>query len=249
MSETVMIVDAAGITRVDLLDAGARDVLSRAAVPIECGPDIPVAPARGPMIRFSPREMVKTKDGGFVSKKSGYCGRDGVRVSDAFDRMTLQAQRAHQKKGEGAGIFQALFTPGQISAARDYAGLTERVAASGLKCSSLETSQGGGGRAGDREAALFHDIDRLRALHRRIGAGLAKEVRRIRPSERGGDKAKRSAIYVRRLVDDVCLGERTLSEVLKRHHWAVDAKAREGLRRALCAALERMQGYDLHKGG
>ena len=264
MSETVMIVDGAGVARVDLLDPAARAVLTRAAVPIECGPEIPVAPARGPMARFTPRSVLPTSDGGVVSRRSGYLGRDAARVIDVFDAMTRRAMVAHQKKGDDAGPFAPPFSKGQVGMAREYAALTERVSASGVKCSALETTMGSGGScAGDREAAIFRDFQRLRVLHRRIGSGLAKEVRRVRPSKcraryeksifddglRVSVANKRRAIYVRAVVDDVCLGGKTLTEVLRSHCWGVDAKARDGLRRALCAALDRMQGYDLQKGG
>jgi hypothetical protein len=104
----------------------------------------------------------------------------------------------------------------------------------------LEAVSGSGG--GDREVAILRDIGQLRALHARIGNGLAQEVRRIRPNG-----AKRKPIYVRRLVDMVCLGDEALDDVLRFHRWTLNQKAREGLRVALCAALERMQGYDLAK--
>ncbi|ETX26408.1 hypothetical protein RISW2_06085, partial [Roseivivax isoporae LMG 25204] len=105
---------------------------------------------------------------------------------------------------------------------------------------SIETQgAGGGGRPGDREAAIFRDIERLRVLRRRIGDGLAKEVRHIRP---GG---RRRAIRLRDLVDQVCCADRTLTDVLRGHGWGVDAKCRDGLRRALCGALDRMQGFGL----
>lgn len=89
---------------------------------------------------------------------------------------------------------------------------------------------------------MLADFQRLRSLHRRIGHGLAREVRRIRPEGR-----KRRAIRVRTLVDLVCLGGVPLSAVLRRHGWAVDAGAVEGLRRSLAAALDRMRGYDLDR--
>jgi hypothetical protein len=135
-------------------------------------------------------------------------------------------------------VFVPPFTHGQVQAARAYAALSERVAGSGVKCSSLEAVSGSGG--GDREVAILRDIGQLRALHARIGNGLAQEVRRIRPNG-----AKRKPIYVRRLVDMVCLGDVTLKGVLDAHGWAWTEKSSKGVRLALCAALDRMQGYDL----
>ncbi|ETX26865.1 hypothetical protein RISW2_18895 [Roseivivax isoporae LMG 25204] len=127
--------------------------------------------------------------------------------------------------------------------AREYAQLAERCDAAGMKCSSIETQGAGGGRPGDREAAIFRDIERLRVLRRRIGDGLAREVSRNRPSATGGP---RSAIRVRRLVDDVTLNGLTLDQVFDRCGWRnVNAKMRGELRGALCGALDRMRGFDL----
>jgi hypothetical protein len=83
---------------------------------------------------------------------------------------------------------------------------------------------------------------RLRVLRQRIGSGLAKEVRRIRPNG-----AKRKPIYARALVDMVCVGDASISEVLRVHGWANCKKGNAALLAALCAALGRMQGYDLVK--
>jgi hypothetical protein len=240
-------------------------VLRRAQPPVACGCDIPVAPARGPMQAFVPREMVVTDAGNLVSRRSGYMGRDGARVADAFDLMTMNALKAHPKTIAAARVvhgrraqdqsakgvqprpfvepdFVPPFTHGQVAAARDYAALSERCASSGLSCSSLETIKVGSS-GGDREAAVFRDFARLRSLQRRIGDGLAKEVRRYRPSATGG---RRSAIRVRTLVDQVCLGGLTLDEVLRANGWGkCDGRVRADLRSALCGALDRMQGYDL----
>lgn len=239
--------ESAALTRATREAAAMNAILTSAIPPDACGPAIPVAPARGPMQSFMPREVVQTEAGNWRGRNAGYMGRRAARVSDTFDMMTFQAQRAHaskvrkaEKAGRDAPVFLPLFTHGQVSAARDYAALTERVEASGVKCSSLEALGAASGGGGDREAAIFRDFQRLRALHARIGNGLAKDVRRIRPG-----KDKRSAIRLRALVDLVCLGDMSLSGVLGRFGWSKDEKSLEGLRRALCAALDRMQGYDL----
>lgn len=240
---------------------------ARAQPPVSCGPEIPVAPARGPMQVFVPREMVVTDAGNLVARRSGYKGRDGARVADAFDLMTMNALKAHPKavalarrdydrrsrelRAQGREprpfvepVFVPPFTHGQVSAARDYAALTERCQSSGLACSSLEALRAGS-HGGDREAAIFRDFARLKALHRRIGDGLAKEVRRHRPSATGGS---RSAIRVRTLVDQVCIGGMTLDRVLRAHGWSSrNEVVRADLRNALCGALDRMQGYDLSR--
>lgn len=251
MNEQVVIVTSAGVARLQDEAARIAEIKMRGCVPVECGPEIPMAPGRGPMMRFTPRQIRQTECGSFVSVKTGEAGRDAARVADVFDAMeraSLKAHRAAEVRRASAGqdpqAYSVLFTPGQISTARDYAALVERVSASGVKCSSLEAvHSGGGGGGGDREAAIFRDFQRLRALHRRIGDGLAKEVRRIRPSKNGG--VKRRVIYVRRLVDMVCLGDMSLHEVLNKHGWEKKGDAIKALRAALCAALDRMQGYDL----
>jgi hypothetical protein len=80
----------------------------------------------------------------------------------------------------------------------------------------------------------------LRVLQRRIGDGLAKEVRRVRPGGR-----KRVAIRDRDLVDRVCLGGQTMSDVLEGCGWGDNQNTREALRASLCKALDRMRGFDL----
>lgn len=223
-----------------------RRMIEAATPPVQCGGEMPVAPARGPMLRFTPRETVSTPTGGVVSRRSGWLGRDAARVADVFDLMVAQALKAHQRQTGGVEGFVAPFNAGQISAARDYAALSERCAASGITCSSLEVlAQRGASGGGDREAAMLRDFQRLRALHSRIGEGLARELRPVRPSQRGAGKGQ--AIRVRRLVDLVCLGGKSLSAVLELHGWVPSSAGRDGLRRALCGALDRMQGYDLNK--
>ncbi|KPD10342.1 hypothetical protein [Phaeobacter sp. 11ANDIMAR09] len=250
MIEQVVIVTSAGVARLQDEAVRIAEIKARGCVPVECGPEIPMAPGRGPMVRFTPREMRQTDGGGYVSIRTGDRGRDAARVADAFDAMERAAVKAHQaaegrreKAGQDPRNYEPLFTPGQISAARDYAALVERVTASGVKCSSLEAVHSGAVGGGDREAAIFRDFQRLRALHRRIGDGLAKEVRRIRPSVNGG--LKRRAIYVRKLVDMVCLGDMSILQVLHAHGWSKDGGASKALRLSLCSALDRMQGYDL----
>lgn len=210
-------------------------MLARATPPEGCGDAIPVAPARGPQIAFMPRETVMTESGP-RSRQSGWKGAKAVRVGDAFDVMRQQAENASKRRG--APAFVAPFTPGQEAAARDYAALVERVEASGMKCSSMEsTGAGGGGRSVSE--AVASDMARLQALRRRIGDGIAKD--KLRPSKGG----MRTAIRVRDLVDRVCLGGQTLAEVARACGWPDNGRVTGILRTALCAALDRMQGYDL----
>ena len=226
-------------------DGRVRAVLDAARPPSECGPEIPVAPGRGPMQSFVHREMVLTDAGNYTLRRAGYAGRCTARVADGFDVMTEQARRSHARKGKDAPPFIPPFTNGQVAIGRDYAALTERCASAGVKCSSMESFSGGGSQGGDREAAIFRDLQRLRAFHARIGQGLAKEIRRTRPSANGGDQ--RQAIHTRRLVDMVCLGGYTLKKILTIHHWQPNANVIKGLRADLCRALDRMQGYDLDR--
>ncbi|AUR04258.1 hypothetical protein PhaeoP72_02297 [Phaeobacter inhibens] len=249
MTEHVVIVASNGVARLQAEADRIAAIKARCAVPLACGDEIRLAPGRGPMIQFTPREIRQTSTGGFAAIKSGHEGKDAARVADVFDEMDRAARKAHravqhrlEREGEDLQPYVPPFTSGQISAGRDYAALVERVSASGVKCSSLEAVNSSGG-GGDREEAIFRDFQRLRALQHRIGDGLAKEVRRIRPSQNGG--RKRSAIYVRRLVDLVCLGDLSLEGVLASHGWAKDGRAIQSLRASLCAALDRMQGYDL----
>lgn len=237
--------DASGAkARLQAEAAACAELISAAEIPFECGSEVPVAPARGAFVTFTPRRTELTASGP-RTRPDGFRGRRAIRGADAFDVMRVQAERAHgaalcraEKAGAKPPVFDAPFTDGQVEAGRAYAALSERCAASGVKCSSLEAQAGGGGRGGDREVAMLRDFGELRRLHRRIGGGLAKEVRHIRPKGR-----KRSAISVRVLVDQVCIGGLSLSAVLDRHGWAVDTQSRNGLRQALCAALDRMRGY------
>lgn len=207
-------------------------VRAAGAVPERCGPEIPEAPARGPFQVFQPVEMVPGS--ALRARPAGWQGRDAIRMGDAFDVMAEQARR--QKAA-------APFTPGQVQAGRDYARLVERLDAAGVRCSSLEALAQRGGGGGSFVDAVLRDRQRLQAMRHRIGDGLAIEVRRVRPSDRGG--VRRRAMSDRVLVDLVCVREKCLSEILRSFGWAASTKNRAALRAALCGALDRMQGYKL----
>lgn len=245
MSGRAIIVSRAGVARLAASDAACEDVLRNATPPAECGSDIPVAPARGPMVAVVGREMAVTAAGGVRAVKTGHVGagevqpRRHIRVADAFDVMERAARRA-QRRVDPDKPFVPLFSPGQIGAGRRYAALSERVAASGVSCSSLEAVSRGGG--GGREEAIFDDIARLRCVRRAIGSGLVKEVRRVRPSRNGGPG--RRSIQALSLVDMVCVGGETLGGVLVKHGWScTDAQSLRLLREGLCGALTRMEAY------
>lgn len=223
-------------------------MLRDATAPDECGPDIPVAPARGACRVFTVRKVkVGTRN---TVEDAGYQGRGETRprkavaVADVFDRMEARAGR----KG-------APFTPGQIEMARWYRTLVERHNAGGIKLSSIEGRTGGGG--GDRGRDIVDirlaEARQLSAIHYRIGTGAAMVVRRVRPSARASVSTGRAGAGVitdRRLVDMVCLEDLDLSAVLAAHGWGLKGGHRKTLRDALAAALDRMAGYDgaLNKG-
>ena len=248
---------AAQMAEVQAAEAGRiAGILAKAAPPAECGPAMPVAPARGPMAVIRPRGLAP---GGQAAIDTGYMApgeaipRKAMREADAFDAMMRRAIDAHAAavaKAEAAWTgdpdrFRApRFVPplssSQIAIGRHYQALVERHTAGGVKCSSLE-AQRGGGCGGEFMDAYLAEAREIDALRRRIGDGAALLVRRVRPSARGGAAA--GMITDRALVDAVCLAGLSLAEVLRRHGWCSDGKHRAKLRTALAGALDRMQGY------
>lgn len=215
-------------------------IIAAATPPAECGPDIIPAPARGHCVLVS--HIAMTPNGtdargeqNWVPAATGYGHRASVRQMDVFDRMVLAARRARRP---------APLTPGQISVARRYRDLVERHDAGGIRCSDLDRATGSG-TGGDFMGAYLSEGREIEAIRRRIGCGASLAIRRIRPSTRGGPA--RRAILDRALVDMVCLGDRTLSEVLRAHGWQVDGRHRSALAEALSAALDRMIGYRAEK--
>jgi hypothetical protein len=178
---------------------------------------------------------VPQADGTTRVQDRNHHGFAALRRADAFDVMEAQARRAHRGDAER---FLAPFTPGQIAIGRHYAAVFERHAGAGVKCSSVEGRVGGSGRGGDFMDRLLEDRRTLDALIRRIGSGVAMEVRRVRPSTRG----TRRAITDRALVDGVCLAGLTVTDVLRQHGWADKGETRRAAREALAAALDRMSG-------
>lgn len=230
-----------GMPEHERLDA----IRSAAAIPARCGPDIVAAPARGAFAVYSPREMVpgstaRQRHAGFRAAGE-VAPRDGIRRADVFDRMEAAALAAHLDAGGDRDDFRAPLSPGQVAMARQYARLVERRAAGGMRCASLEASHAAGGGWGSFSDAFAAVGVEIRRLQERIGDGVALEVRRVRPSARG--RHPRGIITDRVLVDQVCLGDWSFGRVLRKHGWSNDGKHREALRRALVAALDRMQGY------
>ncbi|MCZ4269006.1 hypothetical protein O4H48_13990 [Rhodobacteraceae bacterium G21628-S1] len=224
------------IERNTSLDDIARmaEVRAMGFVPAEVGPEIPVAPARGPVRMADMMAAYPKGDDGFEVKAAGFQGRKTLQRADSFDVMAAKAAR-HRKPSP--------FSPSQVAMGRFYRDLVERHECAGVKCSSLESlSQRSGGSGTDFMDAVLLDRERIGILRNRIGCGSAMAVRRIRPSDRGS----RASIMDRRLVDIVCLEDGTITDVLKKHGWSVKADLVTTLNRALGEALDRMMGPVRH---
>lgn len=236
--QTVIVVTPSGTARVLLAkeqlqaDEAQRIAAVKAMgqVPDGCCPDIPEAPARGTFRVVEPQALYPDGKDGFVSKPAGYRGRKVMERSDAFDVMEAQARKV-------------LFTPGQKAMGRLYAVLTERLASSGMRCSSVEALRQQAGSGGEYIDAVIRDRRQLEQLQRRIGGGVALQVRRVRPSQRN----RKGLILDRTVVDQVCIEGRTIAEVLTKAGWVAPGQRAQGkhikdVRAALCAALDRMAG-------
>ncbi|PIE15165.1 MAG: hypothetical protein CSA68_07385 [Rhodobacterales bacterium] len=226
------------IERRNDLDEVARlaEVRAMGVVPSEVGPEIPVAPARGPVRMSEMMSAYPKGDNGFEMKAAGFLGRKTLQLADSFDVMAARAAR-HKKP--------APFTAAQVAMGRFYRDLVERHESAGVKCSSLESlSHRSGGGGSDFMDAVLRDRERIGVLRQRIGSGSAMVVRRRRSS----DKGRRVAIMDRRLVDIVCLEDGTITDVLDKHGWGDDAKLRIALQQALAAVLDRMMG-PVRRGG
>lgn len=158
--------------------------------------------------------------------------------ADIFDAMHRDAARRHGARNPDAP-FTPPFTPGQIAMARHYGDLVERLAAGGLRCSSVEAGHGGTQGGAFMEAWLRAAQERAR-IEARIGSGVALSVRR--QMDRGNHRISIS-ITDAELVRRVVLGQQALSAVLDAFGWPPEGKSRKALRMALCGALDRMQGY------
>ncbi|RJE84018.1 hypothetical protein D3P04_13455 [Paracoccus onubensis] len=230
-----MIDRAAGAAR--LLDE--RDRLARLifrAHPAEgCGPAIPVAPARGPQRSVTPHVMMpdpKDKSGWKV-EETGWRGFKAAQAMDIFDTLALKAAKRKEVPP---------FTKGQVNVARLYRDLVERHDAGGMKLASLEGRvASGSGKGGDFMDAFLAEGEAIRRMQRAIGNGVAMQVRRVRPSVRGGKSARN--IRDRDLVDAICLHGKSFRQVLEVHGWTVTGRNVQSLIGALGCVLNRMQQY------
>jgi hypothetical protein len=223
------------IVRDYLADEADRieQIKARSARPDGCGPEIvDVAPARGPVQRFQPREVVLTEAGNVRVTRSGHNGHDALRRGDAFDVMVEQSRR------RSSGDKGPLFTPGQISTGRDYAALYERCAAAGVKCSSIEALGNGGGQGAFIDAVI-RDSRRLAALDRAVGNEVV-----LSPSgaQAHADRG-RKVVKVSDVVHAVCIENLTISQTLNKFSWSRTPVSVRKAKSALCGALDRMQGF------
>ena len=188
-----------------------------------------VAPARGP------QQLVPnfTVTGGGMRRVEGAHWR-GLSPLAA---TVAQARLRHEAR-DSDRAFVPPYGPGQIAMAEFYAALVEWRDGSAMRCSSFEAGREGGGSGQFIDTFIQRGLD-LAQLHQRIGNGVAMAPRRN--MDRGNS---RRTITVRAVVDMVCIGGQDLTEVLRRFGWADDGKNRKALRLELCAALDRMQGYE-----
>lgn len=207
-------------------------VINDARAPDICGPRIIPAPGRGSaVVAVAQGRLVPSGEKNWAVIDTGWAGLRPLRKADAFDLMLDAARRAERAPS---------FSPDQVSMARHYRDLVERHDAGGVKCSALD-GRVSGGTGRDFMDAYLTEGREIAAIRRRIGTGAALVVRRVRPSARGG--VDRRTIDDRTLVDMVCLGDASLSRVLKVHGWVKSTTNLAALIEALCGALNRMIGY------
>lgn len=225
-----------GQRRVQAEASNVQAILA-AAEPPEAMHAAPVAPARGAMQLVDNIEMSR----GGIRHVDGAHWRGVDRLSIMCRHAYERYRKAHPVITDKTPPFVAPFSAGQVCMGQHYAALIERHDAAGIKCVSIEGRQGGSGKGGGFIEAYLAEGDEIAEIRRRIGGGVAMQVRRARTGGGGGRPAV--SITDRVLVDMVCLQGCDLSAVLVRFGWCADGKNRKALREALCAALDRMQGY------
>jgi hypothetical protein len=221
--------DLTGRARLQAEQQRCIQMLNRAVPPVEAVGIVPAAPARGAMV-ITP---------GYEPLPGGTRRRDGIRMRELspLAQMVANAWLKHQAR-EIDAPFIPPFDPAQVQVSEDYRALVERHEAGLVKCSSTEAGRGGGGGSGLAIDRYIEDGRWLSVLRDRIGQDVVMSVRRN--MDRGNG---RKPITASVLVDLVVLHGRDLSAVLSRHGWEGQTKHRRILRDALCAALDRMQGY------
>jgi hypothetical protein len=227
----------AGAARIEMTEADRiAAMIARGTPPEICGPEMPVAPGRAPLIAFHPVVVMVDAKGQEQAIELGYRGRAAARVADVFDLM-LARQRPPHRQAHGP-----LFDPGQIAIARLYRDLVEEVARGNMRGVNLNGAGGGGGSDDGFLARYTDRRAQVAAMRRRVGDGVALAV------QRGGAKG-RMPIARLALVDQVCVGQMTLSAVLRRAGWAAKGDLRDALRAELAACFDAMAGYGVVHGG
>lgn len=209
-------------------DYRVRAAVDRATPPVMVSPAIVAAPARGVTKVIELRETVQTESGPRV-RRATVDGFHPVKAVDAFDLMAVRSRNRDGTAGP-------LFTVGQVEAGRAYAALHERCASEGLRCSSPEARQGGGGSDLDWIEGVIARSRRLARLQAAIGDSVALSPR---GAQAHADRGRR-VVRVRDLVDGVCIEGRTLSQLLRAAGWQDNGRTLKLVREALCAALDRM---------
>lgn len=213
-------------------------VLASGAVPEDCGPEIRPAPARGGFVLQRVVEVAAGDDGKLSIVNAGHEGRAAIRVADVFDRMQAQALRAKRPMA---------LTGQQVDIGRRYRDLVQALDAGGYRLSSLEgrTASGSASDGGDwmdRRLQMSAELDQMR---RRIGHGVALQVRRVRPSRRAvvaAGEDPRCIFTDRDIIDLVCVQDMSCGDLLRHYRWQSNGRNRKVVLDALCAALERMTG-------
>lgn len=227
-----------GAAKIEMTEADRiAAMIARGTPPEICGPEMPVAPGRPRLIPFHPVVVMVDAKGREQAIELGYRGRAAARVADVFDTM-LRRQRPAHRAAHGP-----IFDPGQIAMARLYRDLVEEVARGNMRGVNLNSAGGGGGTDDGFLARYTDRRAQIAAMRRRVGAGVALAV------QRGGPKG-RVPITRLTLLDQVCVGQMTLSAVLERAGWAPKGALRDGLRAELALGLDAMAGYPVvRKGG
>lgn len=217
----------AGRERLQAEALRVEGIKARAMPPAEMAA-APVAPARGPQALVA----------NYTVTGGGMRQRDGAHFQalSPLAVFVAQAWLRHKARGTAEG-FVPPYAPGQVAMAEMYAALAEWRSGSALRCSTLEGGTAGGG-SGHFIDTFMERGRALAALQAAIGDVVALSPRRN--MDRGN---ARRAISARAVVDMVCLAGLDLSEVLRRFGWEGNGRNRRDLRAALCAALDRMQGY------
>lgn len=220
---------AAGMARLTAEAKSVASMLDRAVPHPGMGP-APVAPARGPVRIETAWDVMP----GGTRRRAGTRGVEMCQL----EVMVAQAAQRHAARNPDAP-FVPPFTSTQIAVARDYRTLVEWRDGSALRCASMEAGRNTGSAGGGLFIDAFIQQGRwLAELHRRIGDGLAFDIRRH--MDRGNGRAR---ITVRVAVDMVVVGGQDLSAVLLRFGWVANGQNRKALRTQLVGALDRMQGY------